>query len=108
MNVAGAYLLLEYSASKVELGRLHSLLESYLRQDRYSSIAAHVGKPAMVEDAPRNRLQIVLADAGVYRGDCGDLADTLAAELRNSKLKNAIEAPSFCFCLLGSAGLQRR
>ncbi|KDR24226.1 Protein amnionless [Zootermopsis nevadensis] len=80
----GAYLLLEYSASKVELGRLHSLLESYLRQDRYSSIAAHVGKPAMVEDAPRNRLQIVLADAGVYRGDCGDLADTLAAELRNN------------------------
>jgi hypothetical protein len=88
-------LLLAYSNSNVVVERLQSLLDSYLRQEKYSKVVAHFGKPAMVEDAPRNRLQIVLADVGVYRGDCVDLADILAARVRNSKLKSAREAPTF-------------
>jgi hypothetical protein len=69
------------------------MLDSYLRQEKYSKVVAHFGKPATVEDAPGNRLQIVLADVGDYRRDCGDLADIFAARVRNSKLNIACEDP---------------
>ena len=82
--ITGAYLLLEYRKAAVALERLQSLLKSYLRQEKYSEVAGHIGKPAMLEDAPRNRLQVVLADVGDYRGDCVDLANALAARIRNS------------------------
>jgi hypothetical protein len=75
---------LEYSKVNVALERLQSLLDSYLRQEKYSKIVGHIGKPAMVEDAPENRLQVVLADVGNYRGDCVDLANIFAARIRNS------------------------
>jgi len=75
---------LEYRKDTVELESLQSLLDSYLRQEKYSEVAGYIGKPAMLEDAPGNRLQVVLADVGDYRGDCVDLANVFAARIRNS------------------------
>jgi hypothetical protein len=68
----------------VAVERLQSLLDSYLRQEKYSKVVGHLSKPAMVEGAPGNRLQVVLADVGDYRGDCVDLANIFAARIRNS------------------------
>ena len=76
--------MLEYSKVDVTLERLQSLLDSYLRQEKYSKVVGHIGKPAMVEDAPGDRLQVVLADVGDYRGDCVDLANIFATRVRNS------------------------
>lgn len=81
----GAYLLLEYSTSNLALDRLRSLLNSYLRQEKYSKVVGHIGKPAMVDDDLRNRLQVILADVEGYRGDCNDLANILASKVRNSE-----------------------
>ncbi|GFG29772.1 hypothetical protein Cfor_03339 [Coptotermes formosanus] len=81
----GAYLLFEYSKVDVAVERLQSLLDSYLRQEKYSKVVGHLSKPAMVEGAPGNRLQVVLADVGDYRGDCVDLANIFAARIRNSE-----------------------
>lgn len=75
---------MEYSKVNLALEGLQSLLDSYLRQEKYSKIVGHIGKPAMVEDTPENRLQVVLADVGNYRGDCVDLANIFAARIRNS------------------------
>lgn len=96
----GAYLLLEYSESKLALNHLRSLLDSYLRQEKYSKVVGHIGKPAMVDDALRNRLQVVLKDVGGYRGDCNDLANVFASSVRNSKLNIIREIPPFLrtFC----------
>jgi hypothetical protein len=75
---------LEYRKDAVELERLQSLLDSYLRQEKYSEVVGHIGKPAMLDDAPGHRLQVVLADVGDYRGDCVDLANVFASRVRNS------------------------
>lgn len=75
---------MEYRKDTVELERLQSLLDSYLRQEKYSEVVGHIGKPAMMEDSPGNRLQVVLADVGDYRGACVDLANVFAARIRNS------------------------
>jgi hypothetical protein len=87
---AGAYLLLQYADSNVAIDRLQSLIDSYLRQEKFSKVAAHFSKPAAVPGGSRRRLQIVLADVGTYRGDCGDLAAILAQRVRNSKLATAV------------------
>ncbi|PNF23689.1 hypothetical protein B7P43_G02472 [Cryptotermes secundus] len=84
-DICGAYLLLEYSESKLALNHLRSLLDSYLRQEKYSKVVGHIGKPAMVDDALRNRLQVVLKDVGGYRGDCNNLANVFASRVRNSE-----------------------
>jgi hypothetical protein len=67
------------------LDHLRSLLDSFLQEERFSGVAGHIGAPAMTEDAPHNRIQVVLTDLGRYRGDCGDLANLFASRVRNSK-----------------------
>lgn len=87
--------MLEYSKSNLALNHLRSLLDSYLTQEKYSKVAGHIGKPAMVNDASRNQLQVVLTDVGGYRGDCNDLANVFASRVRNSKLNTIREITPF-------------
>jgi hypothetical protein len=68
------------------LAHLRSLLDSLLKQEKYSGVVGHIGRPAMVEDAVKNRVQVVLTDVGRYRGDSSDLANVFASRVRNSKL----------------------
>ncbi|KAJ4444372.1 hypothetical protein ANN_06164, partial [Periplaneta americana] len=84
-SICGAYLLLEYSKSDVNLAGLQSLLDSLLSYDKYSKVMGHMGKPALVEDVPRRRLQVVLAEVGDYQGDSVDLANVFADKVRNNE-----------------------
>jgi hypothetical protein len=75
------------------LDSLRSLLDSFLRQERYSRVAGHIGRPAMVEHAPTDRIQVVLTDVGGYKGDSSDLANIFASRVRNSKLNTSRGVP---------------